>query len=110
MLVADLPTKKKPVKTAEMLREVFFPQKFSLITPKYLHYFCSKEFYLLLIRIKTNTWNEQNQAGMSGEESEEMPLQNGDTREVCNVRHDTGHLNLLEYSITWYMLLGTCNR
>ncbi|KAH0504452.1 Protein CC2D2B [Microtus ochrogaster] len=88
MLVADLPTKKKPVKTAEKLRKDFFFSKFSLTTPKYLHYFCSKEFYLLLIRIKTNTWNEQNQAemsGVSGEESEEMPLQNEDTREVYEI-------------------------
>lgn len=94
-------------------QEGFFFPKFSLTTPKCLHYFCSKEFYLLLIRIKTNTWNEQNQAemsGVSGEESEEMPLQNEDTREVRNVRDDTGHLNLRESSMAWCMLLGTCNR
>lgn len=108
MLVADLSTKKKPVKTAEKLRKFFFFSKFSLTTPKYLHYFCSKEFYLLLIRIKTNTWNEQDQAGMSGvsgKESEEKPLQSEDTWEVCNVRDDMGHLNLLECSMAWSCFL-----
>ncbi|KAM7330189.1 hypothetical protein ACRRTK_011802 [Alexandromys fortis] len=48
--------------------------------------FTSTPVKLQFHRIKTNTWNEQNQAkmsGVSGEESAEMPLQNEDTRERC---------------------------